>query len=820
MKKRLAAATLAASVIFSLGTTAFADGPVVLTDDVSVENATLKTAVGSTEDAGEKTTKEQALEEENNGQENADTDESGIMLLSADEMNTRMTAGKVPSTQYDKADNSVYVYAQIINDTNHWFRVNTNGWVTLGAIKVEGVPKATLNGNAEPYKEKVLEALKINGSYDISALTDQFDYTAQAYSNETPEQKAAWMKQAAVLFPAITYEGSTGSTTFGLKIDNGATDYVAAGTDYTWHLDGYIDLENFALVDVEFYQKQDDSSYGEKVEGQVLRTSDIKATDIVVTPSEWANQYEDYALVKAEVVQGSATDPMTSATGDGLNKPVTLQAQNNYTVKLYYDPLEKIEVTYKFNYDNSPADVKEKFVAGSKVTVTQPDPEREDYIFTGWKIEGSDKKYKSGDEVVDSASTDITLVAQWTAKEGYFGYFLSSEDATWGTSGTPTGIVSYKDSKKKTKYKEERVVAKGDTTTVTTVTPEWAGQTFLGWGDKLRKATGLADQKAAIREAGSTLKYYYENGEAYTLDALWGSLSMEGASKVYDGQPLAVKAASFALNNVTLADTYENQYKEFLKYNSPIQYSIDGKNWVNNPADIELINAGSYTVYAKQKVIVTLTDLTSGAVENETREVVGQATYTITPRDVTLTSGNATKEYDGKPLTNDTVAAQGFVNGEGATYNVTGTQTEVGSSENNFTYTLNSDTKASNYNITTQCGTLTVTEKTTPDPVDPKPNPDTTPTPTPMPVVTPAPTAAPSTDDTTPENTATPAPTATAAPTATPAPAPTAAPAAARAATTIPQTGDNFPAVALVLVMLAAIVGLGITVVLRTDKKK
>ena len=684
--------------------------------------------------------------------------------------------------------------------------------MTLGAIKVEGVPKATLNGNAEPYKEKVLEALKINGSYDISALTDQFDYTAQAYSNETPEQKAAWMKQAAVLFPAITYEGSIGNTTFGLKIDNGATDYVAAGTDYTWHLDGYIDLKNFALVDVEFYQKQDNDSYGDKVEGQVLRTSDIKATDIVVTPSEWANQYEDYALVKAEVVQGSATDSTTSATGAALNTPVKLQAQKNYTVKLYYDPLEKFKVTYKFNYDNSPADVNEKFVAGSKVTVTQPDPEREDYIFTGWKKDNSGKNYRNGDTVVDSASTDITLVAQWTAKEGYFGYFLSSEDATWGTSGTPTGIVSYEDPKtRKTKYKEERVVAKGDTTTVTTVTPEWAGQTFLGWGDKLRRATGLADQKAAIREAGSTLKYYYENGEAYTLDALWGSLSMEGASKVYDGQPLAVKAASFALNNVTLADTYENQYKEFLKYNSPIQYSIDGKNWVNNPADIELINAGSYTVYAKQKVIVTLTDLTSGAVENETREVVGQDTYTIIPCDVTLTSGSATKEYDGKPLANDTVTAKGFVNGEGATYNVTGTQTEVGSSENTFTYTLNGNTKEGNYNITTQNGTLKVTAKTTPIL-------ETTPTPTP--VVTPAPTAAPSTDDTTPENTATPAPTATAVPTATPTPAPTAAPAAARAATTIPQTGDNFPAVALVIVMLAAIVGLGITVVLRTDKKK
>lgn len=163
---------------------------------------------------------------------------------------------------------------------------------------------------------------------------------------------------------------------------------------------------------------------------------------------------------------------------------------------------------------------------------------------------------------------------------------------------------------------------------------------------------------------------------------------------------------------------------------------------------------------------------------------------------------------------------------EGVTCTVTGTQTEVGSSENTFDYTPNDNTKLSNYNITPKYGTLEVTAKTTPDPVDPKPNPDTTPTPTPVvtptptPIVTPAPTAAPSTDDTTPENTATPAPTATAAPTATPAPAPTATPAAARAATTIPQTGDNFPAVALVIVMLAAIVGLGITVVLRTAKKK
>lgn len=283
--------------------------------------------------------------------------------------------------------------------------------------------------------------------------------------------------------------------------------------------------------------------------------------------------------------------------------------------------------------------------------------------------------------------------------------------------------------------------------------------------------------------------------------------------------PIDVKEASFALNNVALSDTYATQYKEFLNFESPIQYSTDKNSWTTELSGFKFVDAGSYTLYAKQEVIVTLTDF-EGKTKTEPRDVVGQATYTITPRDVTLTSGSAEKEYDGTALTNNTVTAEGFVNGEGATYTVTGTQTEVGSSENKFNYTLNSNTKAGNYNITTQCGTLTVTEKTTPDPVDPKTNPDTTPTPTPTPIVTPAPTAAPSTDDNAPENTATPAPTATAAPTATPAPAPTAAPAAARAATTIPQTGDNFPAVALVIVMLVAIVGLGITVVLRTDKKK
>ena len=60
--------------------------------------------------------------------------------------------------------------------------------------------------------------------------------------------------------------------------------------------------------------------------------------------------------------------------------------------------------------------------------------------------------------------------------------------------------------------------------------------------------------------------------------------------------------------------------------------------------------------------------------------VVTDGKLTITKRNVTLTSASDEKVYDGQPLTNHDVAisGEGFVDGEGAAYNVTGTITNVG----------------------------------------------------------------------------------------------------------------------------------------------
>ncbi len=94
--------------------------------------------------------------------------------------------------------------------------------------------------------------------------------------------------------------------------------------------------------------------------------------------------------------------------------------------------------------------------------------------------------------------------------------------------------------------------------------------------------------------------------------------------------------------------------------------------------------------------------------------VVADGTLTIGKRTVTLTSATDSKVYDTTALTNDkvNVGGDGFIQGEGATYSVTGTQTDVGSSDNEFTYTLSEGTNADNYDITTQNGTLTVTKAT------------------------------------------------------------------------------------------------------------
>ena len=150
-----------------------------------------------------------------------------------------------------------------------------------------------------------------------------------------------------------------------------------------------------------------------------------------------------------------------------------------------------------------------------------------------------------------------------------------------------------------------------------------------------------------------------------------------------------------------------------IEVTKPADSKYDGNEHRNKPTvkdgEKVLVEDTDYTLSYSEDVInvgkVTVTITGKGNYSQETT-----VDYQITPRTVKLTSGSDSKTYDGTPLVKHdvTVSEDGFADGEGATYSYTGTQTDAGSSENTFTYALNEGTLASNYEITTANGTLTV----------------------------------------------------------------------------------------------------------------
>lgn len=219
-----------------------------------------------------------------------------------------------------------------------------------------------------------------------------------------------------------------------------------------------------------------------------------------------------------------------------------------------------------------------------------------------------------------------------------------------------------------------------------------------------------------------------------------GFVDGEGASYTFTGSQLdegsSNNSFTYELNEGTLAANYIIETKEGELTIKPILTEItitansgekmyDGSALINGgytftsgilvdgdvlTAVVEgsQLNAGSSANVVKSyRVMRGETDVTANYRFAES--VDGK--LTVTARKVVMTSADDEKVYDGTPLTNDeiTVTGDGFIEGEGVTYDVTGSQLDVGSSDNSFTYELNEGTLAENYIIETAEGKLTVT---------------------------------------------------------------------------------------------------------------
>ena len=218
---------------------------------------------------------------------------------------------------------------------------------------------------------------------------------------------------------------------------------------------------------------------------------------------------------------------------------------------------------------------------------------------------------------------------------------------------------------------------------------------------------GSSDNTYDLKWTGSAKESNYKHGK----DSI-GTLTVKAKSIVPDGPDTPDEKKT----GITVSDPSDSKYdgKEHREVLTVKDTKTDKKLVADKDYSVtysdDLVNAGTVTIK-----VAGLGNYT-GSFEK---------TYKITKRSVTLTSANATKTYDGTALTNTsiTVSGDGFVEGEGAEYKVTGTQTQVGNSANSFEYKLNENTLASNYDITKVVGTLTITAA--PAPVIPAPTPRT-----------------------------------------------------------------------------------------------
>ena len=427
----------------------------------------------------------------------------------------------------------------------------------------------------------------------------------------------------------------------------------------------------------------------------------------------------------------TVTDTKTKATlkeGTDYELSYSEDVTNAGTVTVTVTGIGNYEGSFEVTYE----------ITKRHVTLTSADAEK---VYDGSALT-NDTVTVGGDKFAkkEGATYNVTgMQIEKGSSKNTFTYTLNE-----GTLAGNYDIETFEGTLKVTAFENEVVVTiKGNKDTVTyDGNPHSVeGYVITDISNKLYKADYIG-VKGYARAEGTAAGTYKMNLTAQQFSNTSASFD-KVTFKVEDGS-LTISPKSITPDGPDTPD----EKKTGITVTAPEGSKYDGEEHKNKPTVTDtktnrtLVEGTDYELSYSEDVInagtVTVTVKGIGNYEGSF-----EVTYEITKRNVTLTSGSASKVYDKTALTKDevTVSGDGFVKGEGATYNVTGTQTEVGNSANSFEYKLNENTLASNYDITKVVGTLTVTRNTTP--VTPAPTPTTpsvppvvqrvVPTPTPVP---------------------------------------------------------------------------------------
>jgi uncharacterized repeat protein (TIGR02543 family) len=340
------------------------------------------------------------------------------------------------------------------------------------------------------------------------------------------------------------------------------------------------------------------------------------------------------------------------------------------------------------------------------------DPEKPNPDYTGAKVNSPSDKVYDGKEhkwsptVTDKADKKLKAGTDYTVE------YSTSDFTNVGTvEVTITGKGNYTGTVKRS-YK---VTPKEYTVTTDSATKTYSGTALIAGG----KVEGIVSGETV--EFTTTGSQTEVGTSKNTYELVWKSAKATNYTLAKESiGKLTVKAKSIVPDGPDTPD----EKKTGITVSEPSDSKYDGKEHrevltvTDTKTGKELVAGTDYSVtYSSDLVNAGTVKVTVAGLGNYSGSFT--KTYRITKRSVTLTSATVSKVYDGSALTNTsiTVSGDGFVEGEGASYEVTGSQTVVGNSANSFEYKLNENTLASNYNITKVVGTLTITAA--PAPVTP-----------------------------------------------------------------------------------------------------
>ena len=587
----------------------------------------------------------------------------------------------------------------------------------------------TFNGNAEA---KGTEA----GTYPMNLAADQFTNTNDNYTQVTFIVNDGTLtinpKSITPDGPDTPKEEKTGITVTdpensiydgnehinGLTVtDSKLNTTLVENTDYSLTYSG--DLINVGTVTITI------KGIGNYT-GEFTKTYQILPREYTVTTNTDSKVYDGTALTAGGTVNNLVDGETVGFTMTGSQTNV---GTSNNTYELNWTGSAK-ESNYKHGKDSigtltvtkqSIAPDPEHPETYKEVTITSPSDEVYDGKEHKWIPTVTDKEENElvakTDYEVTYSTTDFTNVTGTiTVTITGIGNYTGKATRTYSITPKTYTVTTESDSKV---YDGTALTAGGKVSGI--VKGETVDFTITG----SQTSVGTSDNTYELDWTGSAKESNYKHGK----DSI-GTLTVKAKSIVPDGPDTPDEKKT----GITVSDPSDSKY-DGKEHREVLTVQDTKKN-------DELVAEKDYSVtYSDDLVNAGTVTITIEGIGNYTGSFT--KTYEITKRSVTLTSATASKTYDGQALTSTsiTVSGDGFVKGEGATYNVTGTQTEVGNSANSFEYKLNENTLASNYDITKVVGTLTVTRDTTP--VTPAPTPTTpsvppvvqrvVPTPTPVP---------------------------------------------------------------------------------------